>query len=130
MNWSRFSLGKLLQNGLDMLQFLWFDFFISKTFIAGRLWLLVTVLHLLKLIYLNVIKVDELSFIVLDKELQCSRTVASSLGTWVRCYPDNTNSTETSKAFILELFRDRPRNQVSRRTKTPFEMFSDGFLIY
>jgi len=127
MEWSWFPLRELLKNRLDML--LGLDLLVRQALVAGGLDLLATSLHFLELVCFNVIKINELSLIMLQEELHRSRTIASSLSARVSSNPNNPNSTETSEALVLELFRDRPRDQISRWTKTPLEMLRDRILI-
>lgn len=112
MEWSWFPLRELLKNRLDML--LGLDLLVRQALVAGGLDLLTTSLHFLELVCFDVIKVNELSLIMLQEELHRSRAIASSLSARVSSNPNNPNSAEASEALVLELFRDRPRDQISR----------------
>ena len=46
-----------------------------------------------------------------------------------RAHAGAARRAEASEALVLELFRDRPRDQISRWTKTPLEMLRDRILI-
>ena len=70
--------------------------------------------------------VQELAFVILDQKIEGTRSIASALGTGVSGNSDNPDSIELSKLVVLELLRDRPRNQVTRGAKSSFQLLSDS----
>jgi hypothetical protein len=70
MEWSWFPLGELLEDRLDML--LGLDLLVRQTLVAGGLGVLTTSLHFLELVCFDVIKINELALIMLQKEFHCS----------------------------------------------------------
>ena len=66
----RLPFRKLLQNWVDGLPGL--ELLIFQRLVSPRLGLIRATLHLLEFISFYRVKVDELPFIVLDKELECS----------------------------------------------------------
>jgi len=65
MEWSWFPLRELLKDRLDML--LGLDLLIRQALVAGGFGLLTTSLHFLKLVCFDVIKINELTLIMLHK---------------------------------------------------------------
>lgn len=70
MEWSWFPLGELLEDRLDML--LGLDLLVRQALVAGGLGALTASLHFLKLVCFDVIKINELALIMLQKEFHRS----------------------------------------------------------
>lgn len=56
------------------------------------------------------ITVQELPLIILIQLLQCSRTISSSLGSWMCCNSDDSYSIQLTKLIILKLLTHGPRD--------------------
>lgn len=58
----------------------------------------------------SLISVRQLALVILDQQVQSSRSVASSLSTRVSCNPHNPDAVELPKVVILVLLRNSPRD--------------------
>ena len=70
MEWSWFPLRELLEDRLDML--LGLDLLVRQALVAGGFGVLTTSLHFLKFVCFDVIKINELAFIMLQEEFHRS----------------------------------------------------------
>ena len=74
--------------------------------------------------------VEKLTFVVFYEKIESTGSVATALGAWVSSDSDDSDSIELSKLIVLELLRDRPRDQVTRWTQASFKLFGDRLLAY
>ena len=70
-------------------------------------------LHLLCLIHLDVVHVDEFSLVVLDQLLHRSASVASTLGVGVSGDSHDSGTTQLGESLVLELLGDGPRDEIT-----------------
>ena len=74
------------------------------------------------------ISISELTFIVLEEKFESSGAITTTLGTWMSCNPNNSDSIELTETIILELLRHCPWNEVSRGSNATLELLSYSLL--
>jgi hypothetical protein len=85
-------------------------------------------LELITLISIGIILVNQLALVVFHEQLESARPISLVLCTRMCGDSDDSNTVEGRERVILELLRDRPRDQVTRGSNASLHVFLDRLL--
>jgi len=122
-----FSFREFLENWSHV--FLRLDFLFNKALALVCLGLLGRYLKLVRFVSFNSVKVNELSFIVLEELVHGPGAISSALSVGMGRNPDNSDAAQAGERLVLKLLRDSPRDEITRWSQASLQVVSNCLFV-